>query len=95
MCHVGLSLVAKKQTTNTIVLVLPVACMACANMLFATALIMSNFLFQMGMILGHLSRQPNVVNLKVPEVLATGKSKGHACVCQGGLINLMFNVCLV
>ena len=81
------SLVAKNKTTNAIVLVLSIACMACANMLFAAALIRTNFLFQMGVILGHSDRQLNVVDLKVPETLATGKIRAHACVHRGEGVN--------
>ena len=36
-----------------------------------------HLLFQMGVILNHLSRQRNVVDLKVPEMLTTGKIRGY------------------
>ena len=49
-------------------------------MLFATALIRKNFLFQMAVILGHLNRQLNVVDLKVPEMPIIGKTRGYVCV---------------
>ena len=48
-------------------------------MLFATARIRENFLFQMAVILGHLSRQLSVVDLKVPEIVITGKTRGINC----------------
>ena len=84
-CHVGLSLVAKNQTTNAIVLVLSIVCVAHASVLLATALIRKNFMFQMGVTLGHLNRKLNVVDLKVPETLKAGK-KIRVCACahQGG-----------
>ena len=83
MCHVGLSLVAKKQTSNEIVRVLPIACMESTNVLFSKTLIRKNFLFQMGVIVGYLNKQLNVFNLKVPEKLTIWKIKGCACVYQG------------
>ena len=49
----------------------------------------------MAVILGHLSRQLSVVDLKIPEIVITEKTRRYKLFMRGIYINLVFSAYLV
>ena len=69
--------------------------MVCANMLFTIVWIRENFLVQIAIILGYLSRKLSMVNLKVLEIVITGKTREYELFMREVYVNVLFNIYLV